>query len=59
MTFSGLMRTHNNGELRLEDTGREVTLCGWVNTYRNLGSLHFIDIRDRFGITQLGFEQFK
>ena len=38
--------------------GKQVTLCGWANKYRNLGALHFIDIRDKYGITQLGFDQF-
>ncbi|MGE3609873.1 MAG: aspartate--tRNA ligase [Bacteriovoracaceae bacterium] len=55
----GLLRTHNCGELKESDIGKKVTLCGWLNKYRNLGSLHFIDIRDKFGVTQLGFEQFK
>ncbi|MBL7664918.1 MAG: aspartate--tRNA ligase [Bacteriovoracaceae bacterium] len=55
----GLLRTHHCGQLRTEDIGKEVTLCGWVNKYRNLGSLHFIDLRDKFGLTQLGFETFK
>ncbi len=56
---AGLLRSHTCGELRKEHVGNEVTLCGWVNKYRDLGSLHFIDIRDRYGLTQLGFEQFK
>lgn len=59
MNLSGLIRTHNNGELRLSDSGKNVVLCGWVNNYRDLGGLHFIDIRDRYGMTQLGFENFK
>jgi aspartyl-tRNA synthetase len=45
--------------LRESDIGKTVTICGWLNKYRNLGSLHFIDVRDRYGVTQLGFEQFK
>lgn len=57
--LSGSMRTHHCGELRESDIGKTVTLCGWVNKYRNLGSLHFIDLRDKYGVTQLGFEQFK
>jgi aspartyl-tRNA synthetase len=57
--LSGLMRTHHCAELRVDHVGQTVTLCGWVNKYRNLGSLHFIDIRDKFGLTQLGFESFK
>lgn len=46
-------RTDYNGELRLKDVGREVTLFGWVSTRRNLGSLLFIDLRDSTGIVQL------
>ncbi|MGZ3787018.1 MAG: aspartate--tRNA ligase [Bacteriovorax sp.] len=57
--IKGLMRTHHCGELKASDIGKAVTLCGWVNKYRNLGSLHFIDLRDKFGITQLGFVNFK
>ena len=55
----GSLRTHHCGELRESDIGKKVTICGWVNKYRNLGSLHFIDMRDKYGITQLGFESFK
>lgn len=47
------MRTHNNGELRLKDVNKEVTLVGWVAKKRNLGGLIFIDLRDRYGITQI------
>ena len=57
--LKGLMRSHNCGELRSSDQGKTVTLCGWVNKYRDLGGLHFIDLRDKYGLTQLGFEQFK
>ena len=57
--MNGLMRTHTCGELRKEDIGKEVVLCGWINKYRNLGSLHFVDLRDKYGLTQLGFESFE
>lgn len=52
-----MYRTYNNGELRLDDTGKNVTLCGWVSKRRNFGSLVFIDLRDRYGITQLVFNE--
>lgn len=52
-----MYRTHNNGELRLQDVNSEVTLCGWVSKRRNFGALIFIDLRDRYGITQLVFNE--
>lgn len=52
-----MYRTHNNGELRLQDVNSEVTLCGWVSKRRNFGALVFIDLRDRYGITQLVFNE--
>ncbi len=55
----GLMRTHHCGQLRASDIGQEVILCGWMNKYRDLGALHFIDLRDKYGVTQLGFENYQ
>ena len=52
-----MYRTYNNGELRLQDVNSEVTLCGWVAKRRNFGALVFIDLRDRYGITQLVFNE--
>ena len=52
-----MYRTHNNGELRLQDVNSEVTLCGWVAKRRNFGALVFIDLRDRYGFTQLVFNE--
>ena len=48
-----MYRTHNLGELRIEDINKEVELSGWIQRIRNLGGMIFIDLRDQFGITQI------
>jgi aspartyl-tRNA synthetase len=50
-----MYRTHTCGELTIADLGKEITLCGWVQKSRDLGGMTFIDMRDRYGLTQLAF----
>src|ERR1035438_7718337 len=52
-----MYRTNTCGELRLGDLNQEVTLAGWVQTIRKFGSITFVDLRDRYGITQLLFNE--
>ncbi|MBP5210623.1 MAG: aspartate--tRNA ligase, partial [Bacteroidales bacterium] len=48
-----MYRTHTCGQLRIADVGQKVTLAGWIQRVRNMGAMTFIDLRDRYGITQL------
>ena len=48
-----MYRTHNCGELRKSDINSDITICGWVQRIRNKGFLIWIDLRDRYGITQV------
>ncbi|NLC34785.1 MAG: Asp-tRNA(Asn)/Glu-tRNA(Gln) amidotransferase GatCAB subunit C, partial [Erysipelothrix sp.] len=52
-------RTHHNNELNLSHVNQEISLVGWVSKKRNFGSIIFIDLRDRYGLTQLVFNEEK
>ena len=52
-----MYRNRTCGELRIADINQEVTLSGWVHKIRKMGGMTFIDLRDRYGITQLSFNQ--
>lgn len=52
-----MYRTHTCGELKLQHAGTEVTLAGWIQNIRKFGAITFIDVRDRYGITQIVFEE--
>lgn len=54
-----MLRTHTCGELRISDVGTQTTICGWVQKLRDKGGMVWVDLRDRYGVTQLIFEEGK
>ena len=54
-----MMRTHTCGELGVKNLGENVILCGWIQKTRDLGGMAFIDLRDRYGITQLALDSIR
>ena len=52
-----MLRTHTCGELRINNVNQDIVLCGWVQRVRDKGSVLWVDLRDRYGLTQLIFEE--
>ena len=52
-----MYRSHTCGELRIENVNQKVTLSGWVQKVRKFGGMTFVDVRDRYGVTQLVFNE--
>ena len=57
LKFILMLRSHTCGELRIKNKGDEVILCGWIQKIRDKGKIIWVDLRDRYGITQLLFEE--
>ena len=51
-----MLRSHTCGEIRAKDDGKKVTLCGWVDRFRDIGQIYFLTLRDRYGVTQCVYE---